>query len=63
MSPPGGLQSLKHRARRLHPAGPLMHRSLSRMDRASADEIRRYQERRLRLLVRLVAVRSPFYRR
>ncbi|QYN34466.1 hypothetical protein K1T35_39690 [Pseudonocardia sp. DSM 110487] len=33
------------------------------MDQASADRIRRYQERRLRLLVRLVAARSPFYRR
>jgi phenylacetate-CoA ligase len=33
------------------------------MDHAPADRIRRYQERRLRLLVRLVAARSPFYRR
>jgi phenylacetate-CoA ligase len=40
-----------------------MHRALARMDRASAEEIQRYQERRLRLLVRLVALRSPFYRR
>ena len=63
MSPPGGLQSLKHRVRRMHPAAPAMHRSLGRMDRASADAIRQYQERRLRLLVRLVAARSPFYRR
>ena len=63
MSPPGGLQSLKHRVRRMHPAGPLMRRSLSRMDRASAADIRRFQERRLRLLVRLVAARSPFYQR
>jgi phenylacetate-CoA ligase len=63
VSPPGGLQSLQHRIRRLHPAGPAMRRSLARMERASAEEIRRYQERRLRLLVRLVAVRSPFYRR
>lgn len=40
-----------------------MRRSLATMDQASADRIRRYQERRLRLLVRLVAARSPFYRR
>lgn len=63
MSPPGGLESLKHRVRRMHPAGPAMRRSLAAMDRAPADRIRRYQERRLRLLVRLVAARSPFYRR
>jgi phenylacetate-CoA ligase len=47
----------------MHPAGPLMRRSLTRLERASADEIRRYQERRLRLLVRLVSARSPYYRR
>lgn len=40
-----------------------MRRSLAAMDHAPADRIRRYQERRLRLLVRLVAARSPFYRR
>jgi phenylacetate-CoA ligase len=33
------------------------------MNRASADQIRRSQERRLRMLVRLVARKSPFYRR
>jgi phenylacetate-CoA ligase len=31
------------------------------MERASAEEIVRYQERRLRLLVQVVARRSPFY--
>lgn len=36
--------------------------SLARMERASADEIERYQERRLRALVRVAASRSPFYR-
>jgi len=40
-----------------------MRRSLAVMDHAPADRIRHYQERRLRLLVRLVATRSPFYRR
>ena len=32
------------------------------MERTSADELVRYQERRLRMLVRLAACRSPFYR-
>jgi phenylacetate-CoA ligase len=47
----------------MHPAGPVMRRTLAEMERADADGIRRFQERRLRLLVRLVAARSPFYRR
>jgi phenylacetate-CoA ligase len=63
MAPPGAFQSLRHRIRRAHPAGPAMRRSLAAMEHASADRIRRYQERRLRLLVRLAAARSPFYRR
>lgn len=39
-----------------------MKRSLGRMETASAAEIVAYQERRLRLLVRLAAARSPYYR-
>lgn len=39
-----------------------MRRSLTRMERASAEEIVRYQERRLRRLVQVAAHRSPFYR-
>lgn len=39
-----------------------MRRTLARFDHASQGEIRRDQERRLRLLVRLAAARSPFYR-
>ncbi|MGQ0776142.1 MAG: phenylacetate--CoA ligase family protein [Pseudonocardiales bacterium] len=39
-----------------------MRRTLAGFDHASDDEIRRDQERRLRLLVRLAAARSPFYR-
>lgn len=39
-----------------------MGRSLHRMAHASADEIRLHQERRLRILVRLAAARSPYYR-
>lgn len=63
MAPPGGLQDVKHRIRRMHPAGPAMRRTLIAVERADAGGIRRLQERRLRLLVRLVAARSPFYRR
>lgn len=39
-----------------------MRRTLAGLDHARDDEIRRDQERRLRLLVRLAAARSPFYR-
>src|SRR5690348_15510251 len=47
----------------MHPAGAAMRRTLAQMERTDADGIRSFQERRLRLLVRLVAARSPFYRR
>ena len=40
-----------------------MRRTLDRLERASPDEVVEYQERRLRLLVRWAALRSPFYRR
>ena len=39
-----------------------MARTLAELDHAGATEIRRFQERRLRGLVRLAATRSPFYR-
>lgn len=52
-----------HRLRRAHPAGAVMRRSLAEMETATPAELRRFQERRLRLLVRIVAARSPFYRR
>ena len=39
-----------------------MQRSLRRMESASAEEITRYQERRLRAMVKVAAARSPFYR-
>ena len=45
------------------PRGASMRRSLRRMERATPEEITAYQERRLRLLVRLAAARSPYYRR
>ncbi|ODU04103.1 MAG: hypothetical protein ABS81_11710 [Pseudonocardia sp. SCN 72-86] len=63
MAPPGGLQDLMHRVRRAHPAGVLARRDLARMEHATSAELRRYQDRRLRLMVRLAAARSPFYRR
>jgi phenylacetate-CoA ligase len=63
VAPPGKHLDLMHRLRRAHPAGALMRRSLATMERATPTELRSYQERRLRMLVRLVAARSPFYRR
>lgn len=62
MSSLGKLNNLKHRVRRVHPLKGSMRRSLDRMDRASAEELAAYQNRRLRMLVRLAAARSPFYR-
>ncbi|WP_216870824.1 phenylacetate--CoA ligase family protein [Modestobacter excelsi] len=54
--------SLQHRVRHAFPLRRAMVGSLQRMERASAEEIAAYQERRLRALVRLAARRSPFYR-
>jgi phenylacetate-CoA ligase len=62
MAPPGSSLSLKHRMRRSHPLRPTMTRSLAQLDRADQETISRYQNRRLQLLVRLAAARSPFYR-
>lgn len=62
MPPPGRFQSLKHRIRDRHPLRGVMQSSLRRIEHASAEEITRYQERRLRALVRVAAGRSPFYR-
>ena len=52
-----------YRIRRTNPLVPLMRADLARVERAGADRIRAYQDRRLRALVRFAAVRSPFYRR
>ena len=41
----------------------VMRASLARTERAGVDDLRRYQERRLRAMVRWAARRSPFYRR
>ena len=62
MAPPGSRLDLKHRIRRWHPLRPAMMRSLALLDHADQDTISRYQNRRLQLLVRLAAARSPFYR-
>ena len=45
MAPGGGRQSVKHRIRRMHPMRHVMTRTLATLERADADEIRRYQER------------------
>jgi phenylacetate-CoA ligase len=60
--PPGRFLSARHHIRYAHPLRRSMRRSLARMERASAGEIVAYQERRLRMLVRLAAARSPYYR-
>ena len=62
MTPPGSRLDLQHRIRRWHPLRPAMMGSLAVVDHADQETISRYQNRRLRLLVRLAAARSPFYR-
>jgi phenylacetate-coenzyme A ligase PaaK-like adenylate-forming protein len=54
--------SVAHRIRNAHPLRIAMRLQLERLQRSDPTEIRRYQERRLRALVRVAAVRSPFYR-
>jgi phenylacetate-CoA ligase len=53
---------VQHRVRQAFPLRGAMRQSLRRMEWASAEEITRYQERRLRTLVRVAASRSSFYR-
>ncbi len=62
MAPPGSRVDLKHRIRRWHPLRPAMMRSLALLNHADQETISRYQDRRLRQLVRLAAARSPYYR-
>ena len=57
------VSSIQQRLRRSNPMIAVMRASLARNERASADQLRRYQERRLRAMVRWAARRSPFYRR
>lgn len=62
MTPPGGAKNLKHRIRRAHPLRLPMRRTLAALDHADATQIREFQEKRLRALVRVAAARAPFYR-
>ena len=62
MAPRGSRLDLQHRIRRWHPLRPAMMRSLALLDHADEETISRYQNRRLQLLVRVAAARSPFYR-
>jgi phenylacetate-CoA ligase len=62
MPPFGRFSSVQHRIRHAHPGRVVMQHALRRMESATAEEITRYQERRLRALVRLAAARSSFYR-
>ena len=62
VAPPARFAIVQHRVRHAFPLRGAMRRSLRRMERASAEEITRYQERRLRALVRVAAARSSFYR-
>lgn len=62
MAPTASLQSTQHRLRRAHPLRAATRRALAEWEQASADDVIRFQERRLRWLIRLAAARSPFYR-
>ena len=56
------VSSVQHRLRRSNPMIAVMRASLARTERMGADELRGYQERRLRALVPRPRRRSPFYR-
>lgn len=62
MAPPRMLVGAQHHVRRAHPLALPMTRELRRLEASTADEIRAFQERRLRLLVRWASAASPFYR-
>lgn len=62
MAPSVPFLNLMHRLRTAHPLAPGMRRTLARLDRASAEEVRAFQERRLRLMVRWAAQRTSYYR-
>jgi phenylacetate-coenzyme A ligase PaaK-like adenylate-forming protein len=59
----GTAMAAARRLRRDNPLRSAVAAALARTETASADELRRYQERRLRLLVRWAATRAPRYRR
>ncbi|MEV6066954.1 phenylacetate--CoA ligase family protein [Nocardia sp. NPDC052001] len=54
--------SMKYRLRRAHPRRGAIGRMLAGLEGADAEQIRLFQERRLRALVHIAARRSPFYR-
>ncbi|WP_326600930.1 phenylacetate--CoA ligase family protein [Rhodococcus sp. PD04] len=62
MAPPKKLVAVQHRVRRMHPLATPMSRELRRIATANPDEIRAFQEGRLRAMTRWAAVASPFYR-
>ncbi len=62
MAPRIPLPSLMHRLRTAHPLAPSMRRDLTEFDRAGHDELRTFQNRRLRRMVTWAARTSPFYR-
>jgi hypothetical protein len=53
--------TMQHHVRHAFPLRWAIGRSRARLEWASAEEITRYQERRLRVLVRVAASRSAFY--
>ena len=57
------LSTVQNHVRRLNPAIVAMRRGLAARERYTADELRAYQEKRLRALVRWASRRSPYYRR
>lgn len=56
------MPNLMHRLRTAHPLAPAMRRTLAELERASPDELRTFQDRRLRRMVSWAARTSPFYR-
>lgn len=62
MAPTERFLNLSHRVREHHPLRGATAWSLRRTEGFTAVQITAYQERRLRLLVRFAARRSPFYR-
>lgn len=62
MAPRVPLPSLMHRLRTAHPLAPAMRRSMVSLERARPEEVRAWQDQRLRRMVAWAARTSPFYR-
>lgn len=56
------LPSLVHRLRTAHPLGPSMRRKMGELERVTPEQMREFQDRRLRRMVAWAARTSPFYR-